>query len=96
MKKIELKKFVIEGDNKPTTYADLIKIIAKTGGEKGLDAEEMDTRSRIFSALRKATETTMELEDADFELLKALVVKHHFGMYDDGFHDFIQYFKELK
>lgn len=93
MKTLENKKFTFEGDTKESSYSDLIKVVAKTSPQGGIDAEEMNKRSRIFTSLKEEKDGVISLEDADFELLKQLVATHKWGMYEENLLDFVNYIK---
>ncbi len=71
MKTLELKSFTIEGA-KETTYKDLIKACVNNVGQQGATMEEQRKRMRILDAL-ESSDTSLELEDADANLLKGLV-----------------------
>ena len=77
-KVIELKK--LGKDNELIDYAALIRMITQlpTDPRQGLTVEDIRKAVRILDALDKA-KGKLELEDADYEVLKTKVENYKFG-----------------
>jgi hypothetical protein len=50
------------------------------GVERGINVAEMRMRMRLLDALEAANDRSLQLEDADWELFKALATRFQFGL----------------
>jgi hypothetical protein len=85
MKQIQLKTVELsyQGKVKPFDYKQELQIVFQTpmDPQRGSDYNEQRKAMRILDALDKSTDV-LELEDADFEYLKARVPLARFGIND--------------
>jgi len=92
-------------ENRPTTldknkdekmgYFDLFKIAVENKGQDGFTIQEMRKRLRVIEALEKNTEK-VELEDGDFETLKACFDAMKWGIISKDISEVDTYLKEIK
>ena len=78
-------------DGDPFVYADAIRMVIRQPLDKqaGVSIEEMRKGIRILDALDAATGDTLDLEDADYDHLKAKVEAMHWGVVDRDLLGFI-------
>jgi hypothetical protein len=88
MKYIPLR--TIPTDGEPLSYGEVIRTVIRQPLEKdkGVSIEEMRKGIRIFDKL-DASKDVLELEDADYDHLKAKVEAMQWGMVDRNLLDFI-------
>lgn len=80
-KVIKLKKLGKEGESGQLDYAAMIRVIIQspTNPQQGLTVEEIRKSVRVLEALDKA-KGKLELEDADYDVLKTKVENFRFGL----------------
>ncbi len=78
MKTFKNKNTIIKDENnKVLTYAELGIVVARTPSNNGMAYDEMAKRIRIVDALEKSKgKDSIKMEDADFNLFKALAKNH--------------------
>jgi len=88
MKQIPLR--TIETADEPLAYSEIIRTLIRQplSKEKGVDIEEMRKGIRILDKL-DASNGVLELEDADYDHLKAKLEAMTWGMVDRNLLDFI-------
>jgi hypothetical protein len=88
VKQIPLR--TIETDGEPLVYGDFIRTIVRQpmNKEKGVDIDEMRKGIRILDKL-DASNGVLELEDADYNHLKAKLETMTWGMVDRNLLEFI-------
>jgi len=74
-------------------YAKLIKICVNVPPKEGFSVEEMKKRIRILDVLDK---DPIEIEDADFSILKQCVTQFRWGVLNKEIIAFVDYIQELK
>jgi hypothetical protein len=97
MKSIKLLegKFKVGTEEKPITTAELIKIVLDAPPEGGFKFSDFVERNRIQDALNKLpvlTGNDLQLEDADYALLKKWTLEVKWGMRQEFIFDFILQF----
>jgi len=76
-------------------YFDLFKIAVENKGQEGFTIQEMRKRLRVVEALEKNNKKA-EMEDADFETLKACFDAMKWGLVSRDISEADTYLKELK
>lgn len=76
-----MKTIQLRDDEKLKTRDVLRVVLEKPGGQTGIGVDEMRRRIRILDKLEKASEK-LELEDADYELIKNLYDGFQFAVVD--------------
>lgn len=88
MKTIDIKKI-----NDKESTLDLIKISLNNPPREGFELKEMRARLRIDIAIDKIKENKLELEDADFEVLKRCVQNMRWVSRDKKLIEFLEVFE---
>ena len=85
-----------QADGLMTTYANLITFCVKGNiPEWWLDVVEMAKRMRVLDALENIElEEEINIEDADFETIKALATVNKWAIIHKDLIDFVKYIKE--
>ena len=94
MKKIKNKKTTIQGENGVLNYAELAKLCVNQPKQGGYTVTDMQQRLRILDKLDKKGDV-IEIEDADFEVLKPLVKNMKWAIIHKDLVDFVNYLTNL-
>jgi len=102
MRKIKIEKTKItedkvkfQGDkNKELDYKDLMGMALDVVPQGGFTPKDIRERNRIQDALDKATITTIELEDADYDNLERVVKDSRWSLRDKELNQFLQNFED--
>lgn len=98
MKRIENKVTSVtdssKGETKQLTYVDLLKVIMNIPPAQGYTIEEMRSRLAIFSKLDEKA-SAVELEDAEFKILKDCVLAFRWGTMNADIVAFVDYLSTL-
>ncbi len=87
----EIKK----NEKEKLSYFDLMKVCAEQAPKEGLKIQQINKRIRIINALEKEKEGKVEMEDADFDELKSLVVNFTWGIVHKDIVNFYNYIQNL-
>lgn len=77
-------------------YKDLLISALKNIPQGGMDLDTMDNNLRVLSKIKKAKGKSVELDDADVDLIHKLVVAQKFNFVDQGFVDYRDHIIQLK
>jgi len=96
MKTLENRETALDKDkDEKMTYFDLFKVVLENKGQDGFTIQEMRKRLRVMEILEKGTENA-EMEDDDFETLKACWDAMKWGIVSKDVSNADSYLKEIK
>lgn len=85
----------LEGEVKPMSYVDLLKMIMNFPPSNGYSISEMRQRLKIYSQLESSKDNTISLEDADFEVVKACVIEFRWTQAHKEIVEFVDHIESL-
>lgn len=88
--------FLVEGKEKKMTYKDILKLILDLPPEKGYSITEMRQRLKIYAEIEPDKKNKINLEDADFSILKKLVLDFKWAQHHKDIVAFVDHIESLK